>query len=331
MVRLAFFSLVAAILIATGGGRAAAEDERASLAAELGWVKFRVAAGQIYVVNTSYRESKDYETGNPLVGEAEKFAMIVSARDTILNYERTTPDERLTASFGTGGELTIQRQQLGARAHTPFTFTQRRDEGMRLAVGEGKSQQIFRGRTLWHLILLAPTPTREQLVPVLESLRPGWQLQATAAELETALVAAANSGKVPDREAWAKLVEQLGSDRFTDRRAAERQLREAGPPVVAYLQSIEVDRFDAERRQRVDRLLESLSTTADDMPQRIAMWLVDDPTIWVAILASSEVEHRRTAHAQLEKLLAMKIEFDADADANVRGPLVEEVRRRVAP
>ena len=58
--------------------------------------------------------------------------------------------------------------------------------------------------------------------------------------------------------------------------------------MVAYLQSIDVDDFDAERRERIERLLESLSTTADDVPQRIAMWLVDDPTIWLAILGERQ-------------------------------------------
>jgi hypothetical protein len=166
---------------------------------------------------------------------------------------------------------------------------------------------------------------------VLEKLRPGWQLQETAVELEAALVAAAASGQTPDRQSWAKLVDQLGSERFAERRAAERQLRAAGPAVVAYLQSINIDRFDAERRERIERLLESLSTTADDVPQRIAMWLVDDPTIWLAILASNEVEHRRTAHAQLEKLLAAKVAFDPQADVTTRQSQVDSLRRRIAP
>jgi hypothetical protein len=97
------------------------------------------------------------------------------------------------------------------------------------------------------------------------------------------------------------------------------------------LQSIDVNELDAERRECIERLLDSLSTTADDMPERMALWLIDDPTIWLAILASDKLEHRRAAHEQLEKLLAMKIDFDPAADVVVRGPQIEALRRRLLP
>ncbi len=71
---------------------------------------------------------------------------------------------------------------------------------------------------------------------------------------------------------------------------------------MAYLKTLPLETLDAERRSRVERLLDSLSSTADDTPGRIAVWLIDDATVWTTVLNSDDAEHRRVAKEQLEKL-----------------------------
>lgn len=322
-------ALCLACLIALAAGPASADDERASLAAELGWVKFRVTAGRIFAVNSNYRESKTYETGNPLVGEAEVFSLDVASGSTAVHYELKTPQQHLLVDFDSRGGLTIKQRPAGAGPIAPVTFLQRRGEELKLILGPPDEQRVHRGRTLWHLMLLSPDATRQHLLPILMSLRPGWQIEETADRLEEALVQVARRGKLPEREKWSQLVEQLGSSRFSERRAAERQLREAGPSIVAFLQSMPLASLDAERRVRVERLLDSLSTSADDTPHRIALWLVDDPVIWLAVLRSGQLEHRRLAHRHLEMLLEEEIAFESEADADVRRRQVDALQTRM--
>jgi hypothetical protein len=321
--------LLAAFALAALASPGQAEDEpRVSLPAELGWVKFRVTAGRIQAVNTQFRESKTYTTGNPLVGDVETFTLNVAATTT-LRYELKTTREQLVIDFDSPDSLTIERHAGEGASIVPLSFAQPAKGNLRLVVGEGETRKVFEAPSFWHLLQLAPQAAREHLLPILDSLRPGWQLAAAADGLEDALVQAAESGLAPDRTQWAKLVEQLGSSRFNERRIAERRLREAGPAVVAYLQSLPLGSLDVERRVRIKRLLESLATTADDTPQRIAMWLIDDAQIWLAVLRSEDAHHRSVAHQQLEKLVGAKLEFTPDAPPELRAQQIEALQAKL--
>jgi hypothetical protein len=324
-----FFAAILAcaiISLPTLPGRAE-DDPRVSLPAELGWVKFRVTGGRIQAVNTQFRESKTYTTGNPLVGDTETFTLNV-AQTTTLHYELKSAREQLVIDFDSPASLTIERR-VGEDGKLALSFAQPAEGNLQLAIGDGESRKSIEAPSFWHLLLLAPAASREHLLPILDSLRPGWHLGESADGLNDALVQVAESGLVPDRTQWTKLVEQLGSDRFSERRTAERRLREAGPAVVAYLQTLPLASLDVERRVRVKRLLESLATTADDTPQRIAMWLIDDAQIWLAVLASEDAHQRRIAHEQLEKLAGMKLDFTPDADAQVRAQQIEAMRAKL--
>lgn len=306
-----------------------AEELRSSLAAELGWVKFRVTAGRLQIVNTHFRESRTFEAGNPLVGETETFRLNISASNASARYDLNTRGQRLTVDFDSPYSVTIERTPTDEddESITPVKFVQPRDGRLQLTIGRGLKRREIKAESFWHLMLSEPEAAREHLLPILLSLRPGWPLEDTAAGIESALVQVAGSDALPDREAWAKLVDQLGSSSFADRRRAERQLRSAGPAVVAYLKTLPLETLDAERRSRVERLLDSLSSTADDTPGRIAVWLIDDATVWTTVLASDDADHRRAAHEQLEKLLGRKIEFDVDADAESRAEQINQLRK----
>ena len=126
-------------------------------------------------------------------------------------------------------------------------------------------------------------------------------------------------------------MEELGSPSFHTRRRAERMLRESGPAVVSYLTTIPRESLDAERKARIARLLSALSTSADDTPDRIAIWLIDDPLAWTSVLESDDVAHRKVAKEQLEALTSRNIVFDADADESTREVQVSAIRESLSP
>lgn len=304
-------------------------DGRSSLAAELGWAKFRVSAGRLTAVSTGQRNTQTADTGNPLVGIEESLRVNATKEQLSVRYELSTPQQRLVVEFLDHDVAIIERRPLGDSKAVPLRFNQPHDGPLQLAIGDGEERIVYQAGSFWHLLLSAPQPCHEHLLPILSALRPGWHLEETAGRIEDALVRVADSGALPDRSNWQQLVEQLGSARFSERRAAERQLREAGPAVVAYLRRVDLDSLDAERRVRISRLLESLSSTADDTPQRIATWLIDNPTIWLAILQSEDASRRRTATAHLSRLLDRPIDFDPDADAAQREKQLSQLRRQL--
>lgn len=309
---------------------AAAQQPRASLPAQLGWIKFRITAGRLHVINANYRQSKTYESGNPLVGESETLRLNISLESNTVQYRLESPAEQLTVDFDAADSVVIVRTPREDKSITAMTYRQDRAGGVRLIIGEGDQAREHRAASFWQLMLLARGDVEQHLLPVLLALRPGWPIAETADGIEAALVQMAKSGRLPDRAAWAKLVDQLGSSRFSERRSAERRLREAGPAVVAYLKSLPLESFDAERRARIERLLVSMSSSSDDTPARIAMWLIDDPLTWTAVLLSADRTHRALAKGQLEKLLGREIQFDVDADTEKRDAQIAALRGMLA-
>ncbi|MCA9271169.1 MAG: hypothetical protein KDA41_21955, partial [Planctomycetales bacterium] len=262
-----------------------AQSSPTSLAAELGWVRFRLAAGRLQFVNSQFGANKSHETGNPLVGDSESFSLFAEGAAPSLRYAHNTAEARLAINFQSPDAMSIEFQPLAPSAGPAFQFVQTSVGASVLTVDSPRGQTVYRGDSFWHMMLLHPEPMRRFVTPALTALRPQWPLEETADAMEDALVDAALSGVASNREHWRKLVEQLGSARFQERVAAERALREAGPAVAAYLQTLNLASLDAERRSRVTRLLDAVASSSDDTPQRIAIWLKDDPHIWLAVLA----------------------------------------------
>ncbi len=72
------------------------------------------------------------------------------------------------------------------------------------------------------------------------------------------------------------------------RERAERQLREAGPAVLAFLNGLNTGPLDAEQQLRVRRVVRVLSTQqGEDTPENIAAMLIGDPHVWLALLCAA--------------------------------------------
>ena len=224
-----------------------------------------------------------------------------------LRYERSTPQAELAVAIRPDGSAFVERRR-GAECRLShddlphLQFEQPAKGPVKLTVGVGDARREFQAGCLWRLVLQQPDVCRRRLLPLLESLRPGWDLAGSAARLEGALVLAAQSGVLPDRGRWAEAVDQLGSGRFSRRRAAERNLQAAGPAVAGYLRGLDPTVLDRERRGRIARILQAVSAVGDDTPPRVAAQLVDDAAVWTALAESDDPQVRAVAKRQLKKL-----------------------------
>ena len=326
MRQLVFSALIA--FFALGAAPLFAQESAATLPTELGWLKFRISAGRLQVASPQYRESRSYESGNPLAGTSETLRLNISSQAASVHYTRTTPNEVLTVDFDSPKSTVIELlpgdDTSGEIA--AVKYVQPKDGPVQLTIDDGQQTRKQTAASFWHLLMLAPEDAKKALLPILSMLRPGWPIEQTADGIEKSLVKLAGSPHRPDRDHWKELVHQLGSSSFQQRRRAERQLREAGPAVVAYLSALPTDSLDAERQARIARLLSSLSSSADDTPDRIAMWLVDDPLVWSTVLQSDDANHRAIAKDQLEHLLGQSIDFDLEGDEEQRAVQLRAVR-----
>ncbi len=164
-----------------------AEELRSSLAAELGWVKFRVTAGRLQIVNTHFRESRTFEAGNPLVGETETFRLNVSASNASARYDLNTRQQRLTVDFDSPYSVTIERTPTDDddESITPVKFVQPRDGRLQLTIGRGIKRREIKADSFWHLMLREPQAVQEHLLPILLSLRPAGRWRTPPRGLKT--------------------------------------------------------------------------------------------------------------------------------------------------
>jgi hypothetical protein len=156
------------------------------------------------------------------------------------------------------------------------------------------------------------------LIPILESLRIGWQLEETADDIQVTLLKLADQRKLPQTDHWARLVRQLSRGSFAQRQAAERELRRAGQAVVAYLTQLNPRRLDTEQRERIRSIIDRLVSQTDDTPERVALWLNGDRDVWETLASRGDPTAQRLATAQLERLRVQTIRTATGTSAGLR-------------
>ena len=189
----------------------------------------------------------------------------------------------MSLEINSEGRFYFHREGKGTKDLAVVDFLQTPDEPIVLTIDRAGRRETYRSPTLWHLLVTQPEVCREQVVPVMERLRRRWQIDRSVAAIEANLLRMAGESR-PDRRQWDTLVEQLGDSRFAKREAADRQLREAGPFVMAYLAQLDLSRLDAEQQFRIRRIVSSMSRqTSDDDPEQAAASLAEDPTVWLGL------------------------------------------------
>jgi hypothetical protein len=307
--------------------RAAEREIHPSLAGQLRMVQLRVMSGRVSAGGPPSQQSL---TSNYMGNQRrEQLTLDLGGGRPSVNYERSAPNERLTYLIEDGNEVTIQLVPQSTNDHATVVFVQPSEGALRLTVTTGNHMKTVYAASLWHLLIFEPRLCQEYLLPLLEIVRPDWQLGQQAYEIENALCADQPARPVVDQSAWEKNLRQLTSDRFIERERAEQQLLGYGPVVLPFLRGQVVTTLDAEQAFRVRRVLRGLAKDADeDTTDRVVPWLTGDPRVWYALLTRDNVRVRSIAAGQLKKLLDAEFTFDPAAQPDQRRMEIERLHER---
>ena len=296
-------------------------------AARLRWLQYSMVGGRVVVASAYYGTNM---TLGPLQvgGRRERLQVQINPGAINLRYELTGADEQFRIELVESQRLRIQR----TRTSPPYEvdFEQEAGKPLTLFLDCEEGKRRLEGESFWHLYLAEPELVRRHVIPLLEILRPGWQLAATGAAIEDALVQRPHDPRRGALAAWAQLVDRLAGPKFADRAGAQRELIAAGPIVVPYLQGLDRRRLDAEQAARVRAIIESLSADNEDSADRGATWLSGDEQVWLALAGREEPAKRRTAARQLSLLLGEAVDFDPTADEATRKSQLARLRASLA-
>jgi hypothetical protein len=308
------FLLAAALLLAFLASAAFSETPdkglfpEKSLAAQRSWVQFGVRVGRLQVLNSQVGQSLSASSEDPHEGIRESFSVNVGSTVVSVHYELVTPDVRLLADFSEPNCVEIESTPCSDRGGAALRLKQPARGPIELTVGRGSDARHCRASSFWHLMLREPELCEIHLVPILTSLRPGWQLDRATAEVEMNLLRLARDGHLPHSDQWEELVEQLGHKTFRVRRAAERELRASGQAVVAYLSQLDPRQLDTEQRERIRRIVRSQVAQTEDTPQRVALWLAADEAVWLAMMSRQDPNTRSVATMHLARLTGKPVD-----------------------
>ncbi len=322
------FSLLGLWMAAPAMAQQPLEMPRLLDPARMGPVQFRVFSGRVTMHGLRLGS---YTTSTNNRGRNERLSLSMNNHKPVLSYESTSPTEHLSVEASASDRLLIRRSPRGTSSQTPVEFEQATGESLALTVGAKEGKKVYRAESLWHLLIAHREVCRQSLIPLLKVLNRNWDLLKTAEQVESTLLSESTARDLPDRRLWATLVDRLGDDRFSNREAADRQLREAGRAVVTYLRQLDSSRLD--RRA-------ALSHPADH-PGRIIRGrhpvaradrrlVAGDPAVWLLFLARDDEPTRRLAAARLDTLLGRPIPFTPAADAATRKREIEALRQQIS-
>lgn len=301
----------------------------------LRWLQYSMVAGRIAITSDNVGTNMTYGPARSDRQRRERLSIQIQPASIVLRYELTADNGSMQLSIDSGNRLAgVASHQFvlhSVRDQTTVHFEQAPGEWLELTVKKGDTRQHWQAPSFWHLLLAQPEPVRAHLIPVLEILRPAWQLAASGAALEDALLLRAAHGRDNPIEQWQRWVAELGSPRFNDRVVAERELLAAGQAVVPFLQALDRRHLDAEQNWRLRKLVEQLSPGYQDGTDRLAVWLADDPQIWLALVNRPELAKRRIAARRLAELSGEAIDFDPGADQVTRAAQYDRLQASLAP
>jgi hypothetical protein len=305
----------------------AQQPQAEALVARAGWVRLEVVRGRIVALPTGSHANQNTTCSNPQTGASESLSVTVSAGKPTLRYQFSHASQQLNVDIVSGDTVSIHRESRGDPAVVPLHFTQGPRE-LSLEVGEGADRLHATGKSLWHLLIAHGDVSREHLVPLLESLRPGWMLADAAERAQVVLVRTVDSDLPAKRERCRELVAKLASPDFQERRAAYQELRTLGHAALALLGDLDDYDLDAEQRLRLRALSGSLDMPRGDTADAIAANLIDDASVWISLLEHADPAVRRTAAGQLERIRGASLDFDPDADEATRRRQFEQLKQR---
>jgi hypothetical protein len=320
-------AVVVGILLSTLSGSKAQENvDPVPLTARLNWVEFQVVRGRVVMRSPRVTGSKRQSACDPESGTRESLSLTVGPPDASLRYECVCPSRQLVFELDAEGQLQVRQLPLGESTIPAVEFHQPASGKIHLSIQETKGPvRHLTADTLWHLLLAHPQECRDHLLPILERVRPDWRLLEQSHQIEEGLFRLARGQQLPDRSQWQQWVDELASADFGTRRAADRHLREAGQAVLPFLESLADTKLDAEQRLRIRTICLGLAPRSGDEPQRVTIWLSNDPNVWVTLLDDADPARRTDAARRLALLRGRAIAFDPDATPELRTRQIREL------
>jgi hypothetical protein len=319
-------------VVGAGSREATAQDgpRPGHLLARSSWTRLDVVLGRIKIVNAKLGQKLTLAAEHPDSGARELLCVSAdSPGSASLHYEFLTDQQQLAVDVERSEQMLLQRTP---RPNTPLAavrYVQPPRGAVRLVVEDAQGAREMAAPSLWHLALAEPDACGQHLLPILEGLRVDWRLAVRVEQLEGALLNAARSESSPPTEQIRKLVEQLKAADFQTRQAADRQLRTLGPVVLAYVDSLPDGELAAEQRTRLAKIRETLSTAGSETPGRVAARLVNDPSVWLALLDRTDQDRRVLAANRLALLTGKPLDFDPRADAAERQRQLAQLRTQL--
>ncbi len=290
-----------------------------------GWIRLEMAAGRMELVGLPVG---NVSTSSSRPGLQERLSVRNTDGRPALDYERTSPTEKLTVN-AEGDRFRIVKSPVTSGALASVEFSQQPDEPLTLGVRTATEQRVYRARSLWHLLIVHSEPCRKHLLPLVETLRPDWNLTTLLEAIEDELRQRAAAAP-PDTATIDRLVAQLADPQFGRREAAERRLRASSPAVLSYLEGLDQGGLDAEQRFRLGRTVAALrAALADTKPQEIAAWLSGDVEVWLALLERPDPATRQLAARQLESRLGEPLGVDPQCEPADQQAELARLRERL--
>ena len=299
-----------------------------NLLQETGWVRLEIIGGRLAVLAHRCGQSRVACSGDAASKHKQQLTLNLAGEALELRYERTAGELQTSLEVDDEGQLLLRSvlrqddQLFETRLVQPF------QGALTLFVEAEKKTAAYSAPNLWRLALDQPDVCRQKLFPLLESLRPHWRLSEQAQGLEQELAALASRDWQTPRQQWAEWVAALDSDDFSERQQALLKFRAAGQPALAWLQRLPQPQLSAEQRLRVSELTRQIAYPEGDVARRTALWLVDDPGAWLALLQREDPAVRATAWEQFSALRRPALAFNPTGAAAERQNQVAQLRQR---
>jgi len=298
-----------------------------NLISRMPWARLEVASGRLRLTHCRLGQDATASANLPEQGIAETLRFSAKTSESVqLHYQYADSQQSLRVDFEQVTSMALDRVPSGESKLATVRFHQPLRGPATLVVEDGGTTREFSADGLWQLMLAEPEVCRQHLLPILQSLRPEWMLEAQSQQIEQALLAAARRNRTPDAARMTALVQQLRDPSFSRRQDADQQLREMGQAAVSFLHRLDERTLDAEQRSRIRQIKQSLHVYEGDTPARVAAWLADDRAVWLALLERKNEATRTVAAGQLETILGQALAFDPAAGEAERQQQLRRLR-----
>ncbi len=288
---------------------------------------FAMVSGRVSLVGGGFGTRSTSSTGP---AQSESLQMRFTQNETFLNYQLNIPTEVFLVNVSAKQAVRLERRPTGKASFPAVVYAQKPGQEVQLLVGGDERTESIEAPSLWHLLLAAPDPCREHLLPMLATLSPHWDLEHISKEIERGLLQRKSSLALADRSRWTALLDQLTDDSFARREIADRELRAAGPTALGFLRRLDLATLMPEQQYRIRRMMDAgASESGSDTIDEVVAWLSGDAHAWLALANRPELATRQAAVTRLGEILGKPVAFDPQAAPADRARQIEALRERL--